>query len=90
MPKPTTYLKSFKAEAFGWASSRTGLSDWPQHLRRRASRSTLRLWFPYSIELDVEGAAAVGIPALLLDREERNAKHPERIGSLHELLDRFS
>ncbi len=37
------------------------------------------------IKLDVEASAALGMPSVLLDRDERVPAHHSRIGSLHEL-----
>ncbi len=39
---------------------------------------------------DIEGPAAIGMPSVLLDRERRFVEYPERIDSLHELLDHLS
>ena len=39
-----------------------------------------------NLDLDIEGAAAVGMPAVLIDRNSRFPAHRDRIVSLRELL----
>ena len=38
------------------------------------------------LSLDIEGAAAVGMPSVLIDRQGRFPEHQERVSSLQELL----
>jgi putative hydrolase of the HAD superfamily len=40
-----------------------------------------------NVVLDIEGPTAIGMPSVLIDRERRYRRHPQRIESLHELLD---
>jgi HAD superfamily hydrolase (TIGR01509 family) len=55
-------------------------------LRRMKLEPKAALFVGDKFDLDIEGAAAVGMPSMLIDRENRFPGHRDRISSLRELL----